>query len=51
MAQARRLLAETDLSITELGRRVGYTDPVYFVKSYRRAHGTTPLRWRRAGRQ
>lgn len=51
MAQARRLLAETDLSITELGRRVGYSDPVYFARSFRRAHGTTPLRWRRAGRQ
>jgi AraC family transcriptional regulator, transcriptional activator of pobA len=51
MAQARRLLAETDLTVTELGHRVGYTDPVYFVRSFRRAHGTTPLRWRRAGRQ
>jgi AraC family transcriptional regulator, transcriptional activator of pobA len=51
MAEARRLLAETDLTITELGRRVGYTDPVYFVRSFRRAHGTTPRQWRRAGRQ
>ncbi len=51
MAQARRLLAETDLTVGELGRRVGYRDPVYFVRSFRRAHGTTPLQWRRAGRQ
>jgi AraC family transcriptional activator of pobA len=51
MAQARRLLAETDLTVTELGRRVGYNDPVYFVRSFRHAHGTTPLRWRHAGRQ
>lgn len=51
MAQARRLLVETDLTITALGRRVGYSDPVYFARSFRRAHGTTPLRWRRAGRQ
>jgi AraC-like DNA-binding protein len=51
MAQAQRLLAETDLTVTEVGRRVGYTDPVYFVRSFRRAHGTTPLQWRRAGRQ
>ena len=51
MAQARRLLAETDLTVTDVARRVGYTDPVYFVRSFRRAHGTTPLRWRRAGRQ
>jgi AraC family transcriptional activator of pobA len=50
MAQARRLLAETDLTITEIGRRVGYTDPVYFVRTFRRAHNATPLQWRRAGR-
>ncbi|MGH3087587.1 MAG: helix-turn-helix domain-containing protein [Rubrobacteraceae bacterium] len=50
MAQARRLLVETDLSVEEVGRRVGYGHPGYFVKSFRRAHGTTPLGWRRAGR-
>jgi AraC family transcriptional activator of pobA len=50
MAQARRLLVETDLTATEVGRRVGYTDPVYFTRSFRRAHGSTPLRWRHAGR-
>jgi AraC family transcriptional regulator, transcriptional activator of pobA len=50
MAQARRLLVETDLTVEEIGRKVGYADPTYFVRSFRRAHGATPLRWRRAGR-
>ena len=50
MAQSRRLLVETDLTVEEIGRKVGYADPVYFVRSFRRTHGTTPLRWRRAGR-
>jgi AraC family transcriptional regulator, transcriptional activator of pobA len=50
MAQARRLLVESDLTVEEVGRRVGYADPVYFARSFRRTHGTTPLRWRRAGR-
>ena len=50
MAQARRLLAGTDLTIADIGRRVGYTDPVYFVRTFRRAHNATPLQWRRAGR-
>jgi AraC-like DNA-binding protein len=50
MAQARRLLVETDLSVEEVGRRVGYGESGYFVKSFRRAHGSTPLGWRRAGR-
>jgi AraC-like DNA-binding protein len=50
LAEARRLLVETDLSVEEVGRRVGYGDPGYFVRSFRRAHGATPLGWRRAGR-
>ena len=50
MAQSRRLLVETDLTVEEIGRKVGYADPVYFVRSFRRTHGATPLRWRRAGR-
>jgi AraC-like DNA-binding protein len=50
MAQARRLLVETDLTVDEIGGKVGYRDSTYFVRSFRRAHGVTPLRWRRAGR-
>jgi AraC family transcriptional activator of pobA len=50
MAEARRLLVETDLSVEEVGRRVGYGDAGYFVRVFRRAHGATPLGWRRAGR-
>jgi AraC family transcriptional regulator, transcriptional activator of pobA len=50
MVQARRMLVETDLTVAEIGRRTGYPDPVYFVRSFKRVHGTTPLRWRRAGR-
>lgn len=51
MAQARRLLAGTDLSVAEVGLRVGYTDPGYFVRTFRHAHSATPLQWRQAGRQ
>ena len=43
MAQARRLLVETDLAVEEVGHRVGYRDPGYFVRTFRRSHGTTPL--------
>ena len=50
MAEARRLLVETDLPVEEVGRRVGYAGAGYFVRSFRRAHATTPLGWRRAGR-
>lgn len=50
MTEARRLLVETDLTAEEIGRNVGYRDPGYFARSFGRAHGTTPLGWRRAGR-
>lgn len=50
MAGARRLLVETDLTAEEVGRRVGYGDAGYFARVFRRAHGATPLGWRRAGR-
>jgi AraC family transcriptional regulator, transcriptional activator of pobA len=50
MAEARRLLVQTDLAVEEVGQRVGYGDAGYFVRSFRHAHGMTPLGWRRAGR-
>lgn len=50
LAEARRLLVETDHSIEEIGRAVGYAEAGYFARSFRRAHRTTPVGWRRAGR-
>jgi AraC family transcriptional activator of pobA len=50
MAEARRLLAGTDLTVEAIGAAVGFRDPSYFVRRFRRAHGATPLAWRRAGR-
>ncbi|CAN5543233.1 hypothetical protein BH24ACT20_BH24ACT20_11760 [soil metagenome] len=50
MMEARKLLVQTDLTIEEVGRRVGYGDAAYFVRHFRRAHGTTPRGWRHAGR-
>jgi AraC family transcriptional regulator, transcriptional activator of pobA len=44
MAEARRLLVETDPTAAEVGQRVGYDDPGYFVRFFRRTHGATPLR-------
>jgi AraC-like DNA-binding protein len=50
MAQARQLLVSTDQTVAQVGRTVGYGDPVYFSRTFRRANGTTPLAWRRVGR-
>lgn len=50
MAAARRMLVETNQTVAQVGRSVGYGDPVYFSRTFRQANGTTPLSWRRAGR-
>ncbi len=50
MAEARKLLVETDVPVEEVGRRVGYGDSGYFVRTFSRVHGATSLGWRRAGR-
>jgi AraC-like DNA-binding protein len=46
MAEARVLLAETDLPIAEVARRVGMHDPGYFSRVFGRTHGTSPRNWR-----
>ncbi|WP_308259149.1 AraC family transcriptional regulator [Pseudonocardia sp. H11422] len=51
MTEARRLLVETDLAVREVGRLVGFADPGYFTRSFRRAHGTAPRAWRAAALQ
>lgn len=47
MARARRLLDTTTLNITEIADRIGYTDPFYFSRQFRRVHGTSPSDYRR----
>jgi AraC family transcriptional regulator len=45
-ARAQTLLAETDLSITEISARVGYSSPSHFTKAFRHATGLTPSSFR-----
>lgn len=49
LREARRLLADTDLTVAAVGRRVGYDDPGYFARRFRREHGVAPQAWRDAG--
>ena len=47
MAQARRLLADTDRPVNEIARQVGLPDPAYFARVFRRSNGVSPREWRR----
>lgn len=46
MAEARALLLGTELTVAEVGRRVGMTDPGYFTRQFRSCHGESPRSWR-----
>jgi len=50
MAEARRLLVETEESVERIGASVGYGDPTYFARRFRNAHRATPASWRNANR-
>jgi len=47
-ARAQLLLAETELSVTQIGSRVGYLSASHFTKAFRLATGTTPREFRKA---
>jgi AraC family transcriptional regulator len=51
LERARRLLAETDLPISEVGARVGYENQSHFTKIFHEATGLTPRAFREAARQ
>jgi AraC family transcriptional regulator len=46
--RAQTLLAETDLSISEVSARVGYSSSSHFTKAFRQATGLTPRAFRKA---
>jgi len=47
-SRAQLLLAETGMSVTEIGSRVGYLSASHFTKAFRLATGTTPREFRKA---
>ena len=46
--KAQLLLAQTDLSVTEIGARVGYLSGSHFTKAFRLATGATPREFRKS---
>jgi AraC family transcriptional regulator of arabinose operon len=47
MAQARRLLDSTRLSIADVGSELGYHDAFYFSRQFHRVNGMSPSEYRR----
>lgn len=50
MARARHLLDVSDASVSEIAREVGYDDPFYFSRHFRRHHGMSPSDYRNRDR-
>lgn len=46
MSHARNLLDTTSLSVREIAAAVGYADPLYFSRHFRRLHGLNPTSYR-----
>ncbi len=42
MKEAARLLLSTDLTVNEIGFKVGFNDSNYFGKSFKKHFGLTP---------
>ncbi len=47
IAEAKRLLRSTELSVDEVAEQVGYTGRVHFFRSFRAAEGMTPGQYRK----
>ena len=50
MLEAMRLLRFTDLTVGEIAFRVGFGDPLYFSRAFKRHTGRAPLAYRAAAR-
>ncbi len=46
MLEAKRLLAHTSLSVKEIGYKLGYDDPSYFIRLFTKQAETTPQHFR-----
>lgn len=46
MNTARKLLLNTEQSITQIAKKIGYMDTGYFIRQFRQLHGTSPNLWR-----
>ena len=50
MREARRLLLDANLTISEIAARLGYGDPGYFTRRFHTEHQLSPTAWRHTNR-
>jgi AraC-like DNA-binding protein/quercetin dioxygenase-like cupin family protein len=50
MAEARKLLRQTDLTVEAIATHTGYRQASFFIKQFKRAHAVTPAAWGREAR-
>ena len=50
MSEAARLLRFTDLNVQQVALRVGYDDPLYFSRAFKRHFGESPMAYRAQSR-
>ena len=48
LLETKRLLVHTNLSIKEIGQELGFEDPAYFVRYFKKNTSTTPVEFREA---
>lgn len=46
--KARNLLESTDMAVSQITYACGFSDESYFIRSFRKAYGTTPATYRRS---
>ncbi|MEI6060851.1 MAG: helix-turn-helix domain-containing protein [Bacteroidota bacterium] len=46
LLETKRLLVHTNLSIKQIGQELGFEDPAYFVRYFKKNTGTTPVEFR-----
>lgn len=46
ITMARRMLTDSNISISEIAVRIGYDSPAYFSKIFKKSTGVTPLEYR-----
>ena len=44
---AKQLLQDTDISVTEAAMRSGYQNISYFIRSFKKTYGVSPLKYRK----